>query len=149
MCPILNPFLLNRSVAQWSVWHFLLEDPQQLSFYRVRSSVSHLTRNLEEDQTPIFTSARDEVAHIHFQEPGSLGTSGVPNPVPIYMGPWGEFFPIHNRFYTITCLKVAVLHRHCLLRVKLVNARWFNLLIFPVRMADTKVLDWSISSGSL
>ena len=123
------------SVALWSFWRFHLEDSQQLSFYRVSSSTAHLIRNLEY-QTLKCTTAGDKVSQLYLQAPSSAGTTGVPIAVHTCVGTWGEISLTHDRSYIITFLNVAVLHRHCVVRVKLRKStviQNFNLSIKDVK----------------
>jgi hypothetical protein len=58
-----------------------------------------------EDQVSVYMTPGDRVAQLYHQVLGSSGTSGVPLPVPIIVGPWGEFStPAHPTYNAINII---------------------------------------------
>ena len=140
------------SVVQWSDWRFLLEDSQQSSLYQVTSSATHVTGNLEY-QNLICKTARDKVSQLYLQAPRSAGTTGVSIVVHTCVGTWGEISLIYDRSYIIAFLNDAVLHRHCVVRVKLRQStaiQNFNLSIKDVKQKYcTRVLSSGLYNQNL
>ena len=88
MGPVLNPFYDIQAFAKESVRHLLLKRFFTKVFQHDDVCLMPIP-NLE-DQASVFTSLGDRVARLCPRSPGGSGTSGLPLPVPTYVGPWAD-----------------------------------------------------------